>query len=258
MSHRIGDLEIDVLSDGEFRLDGGAMFGMVPRERWAAWMEPDERHRIRLQTHGLLVRGKGFALVVEPGIGADVDRDLFAIVKRPTLEESLAVCGVVPEDVTHVTFTHLHFDHAGGGDRFPRATYVVQRAEWEAMTSPSVLHNRSYRAEDRPPGDRLRLIDGETELLPGVVGRPEPGHTPGHQVLVLGGEALFWGDHLPTRHHLSPARTMAYDLEPARVAASKAALLEESAERGWLNFLYHDLEPEPFRILRDGRRYRIA
>ncbi len=258
MSIELGGLEIDILSDGEFRLDGGAMFGMVPRERWKKWCPPDEKNRIRLATHGLLVRGDDFTLVIEPGISGDVDRDWFAITKEPTLEESLAGKGVSPGLVTHVLFTHLHFDHAGGGDRFPHATCLVQRREWEAMTSPDLLHSRSYRREDRPPEDRLQLLDGEEEPLPGVVVRLTGGHTPGHQVVILGDRALFWGDLMPTRHHLSPPRFMAYDLMPRDVARQKVALLAESTGKGWLNFLYHELDPVPRHLAGHNGRYAWA
>jgi glyoxylase-like metal-dependent hydrolase (beta-lactamase superfamily II) len=258
MTQEIGRLKVDVLSDGEFRLDGGAMFGMVARERWEGLCPPDDRHRIRLATHGLLVRGPGYVLVLEPGIGGTVDRDAFAVTKEPSLETSLAAFGVAPADVTHVLLTHLHFDHAGGGDRFPAARYLVQDLEWRTARAPSVLHNRSYRAEDRLPEDRLTLLRGEAEPLPGIRVRPTGGHTPGHQVVILGDAALFWGDLFPTRHHLSPARTMAYDLEPLAVAERKAALLAESAERGWLNYLYHEIDPRPFRLAADRGRYSIV
>ncbi len=258
MSIELGRLKIDVLSDGEFRLDGGAMFGMVPRERWKEWCAPDERNRIRLATHGLLVRGDGFTLVIEPGISGDVDRDLFAVTKEPTLEESLAGCGVSPEEVTHVLFTHLHFDHAGGGDRFSNAIYIAQRREWAAMNSPDVLHSRSYCRQDRPPQDRLDLVDGSAEPLPGIAVRLTGGHTPGHQVVVLEDAALFWGDLMPTRFHISPPRFMAYDLMPADVAQRKIDLLAESAEKGWLNFLYHELDPAPRRLVGENGRYRWA
>jgi glyoxylase-like metal-dependent hydrolase (beta-lactamase superfamily II) len=258
MSIEIGRLRIDVLSDGEFRLDGGAMFGMVPRERWVPLCPPDERNRIRLATHALLVRGPSFALVLEPGIGASVDREAFAVTKEPALESTLAALGVAPDDVTHVLATHLHFDHAGGGNRFPKARYFVQALEWRTMRAPSVLHNRSYRDEDRPPEARLTLLRGEAEVVPGVRVRPTGGPTPGHQVVVLEDAALFWGDLFPTRHHLSPARTMAYDLEPLKVAEAKGKLLAESAAKGWLNFLYHELDPAPFRLSADRGRYAIV
>jgi glyoxylase-like metal-dependent hydrolase (beta-lactamase superfamily II) len=258
MSFSIGRLTVDVVSDGEFRLDGGAMFGMVPRERWEKWCPPDDRHRIRLATHGLLVRGEGFTLVIEPGISGDVDRDLFAVTKVPTLEESLAGFGVAPEDVTDVILTHAHFDHAGGGHRFPNARTILQELEWKAMCSPGLLHNRSYRPEDRPSAESLHLVSGEAEPLPGVVLRLTGGHTPGHQIVVLEDQALFWGDLMPTVHHLSPPRFMAYDLTPATVAKMKQSLLAESAEKGWLNFLYHELDPTPRRIEAEGRRFRFS
>lgn len=250
-----GNLQVDVLSDGEFRLDGGAMFGMVPRERWEGLAPPDERNRIRLGTHGLLVRGASFCLVIEPGTSPRMDPDLFAVVKEPTLEESLAGFGVAPGDVTHVAYTHLHFDHTGGGDRFTNATCLVQKREWEAMSSPHLLHTRSYIRADRPPEERTTLLDGEAEPLPGVRFVPTGGHTPGHQIVILEDAALFWGDLMPTRHHLSPARFMAYDLDPKDVAETKVRLLEKSADRGWVNFLYHDLGAEGLTLERKGRRY---
>jgi len=253
----LGNLRIDVLSDGEFRLDGGAMFGMVPRERWKEWCPPDERNRIRLQTHGLLVRGPDFVLVVEPGIAEEIDRDLFAVTKKPTLESSLAEHGVSPEGVTHVTCTHLHFDHAGGGDRFPNATYLVQRREWETANSPHLLHSRSYRSQDLPPEDRLVLVEGEAEPLPGVALRLTGGHTPGHQVVIFEDRAIFWGDLLPTVHHLSPPRTMAYDFSPLDVVDAKILLMGEAARKDWVCFLYHDLDPRPARITADGKRFLL-
>jgi glyoxylase-like metal-dependent hydrolase (beta-lactamase superfamily II) len=258
MSITLGRLSIDVLSDGEFRLDGGAMFGMVPRERWKHWCPPDEQNRIRLATHALLVRSDDFTLVIEAGISDDVDRELFAITKEPTLEESLATHGVDVAAVTHVLFTHLHFDHAGGGDRFPQATCIAQRREWQAMTSPDVLHSRSYRRKDRPPEGRLVLVDGAKEPLPGVAVRLTGGHSPGHQVVILEEQALFWGDLMPTQHHLSPPRFMAYDLVPQEVAQRKIALLAESAEKGWLNFLYHEPDPTPRRLVGADGRYAWA
>jgi len=254
----LAGIRLDVLSDGEFRLDGGAMFGMVPRERWEHWCPPDDRNRIRLQTHTLLARGDGFALLVDPGLGADLDADLFAIAKVPTLEESLAGVGLAPEDVTHVAFTHLHFDHAGGGDRFPNAEYLVQRAEWDSMSLPEIRMTRSYRESDRPPEDRTRLLDGVSAPFPRVEFRPTGGHTLGHQVLIFEDAAIFWGDLLPTAHHVSPARVMAYDLAPLRVIGQKSLLLEEAAEKNWLGFLYHDLDPRPGRVVKDEKgRFRL-
>jgi glyoxylase-like metal-dependent hydrolase (beta-lactamase superfamily II) len=254
---KLDQLEVDVLSDGEFRLDGGAMFGMVPRERWQKWLPPDGRNRIRLGTHAICVRGPDFVLVVEQGIGRGVDEDLFAVSRETSLESSLRALGIEPEDVTHATCTHWHFDHAGGGGRFPNAAYFVQKREWEAMTAPTVLHNRSYRPEDRPPQERTQIVDGDAEILPGVEVRLTGGHTPGHQVVVLEERALFWGDLFPTAFHLSPPRTMAYDLFPTDVVERKLALLAESADKDWWNYLYHDLDPAPGHILRDGKRFRF-
>jgi glyoxylase-like metal-dependent hydrolase (beta-lactamase superfamily II) len=248
---------LDVLSDGEFRLDGGAMFGMVPRERWKEWCPPDDRNLIRLGTHALLVRGPDFTLLIEQGISPAVDPDVFAVRREPTLEDGLAALDLAPEDVTHVTFTHLHFDHAGPSGRFPNATYFAQKRELDAHREPALLQRGSYRPEDLPPADRLEVVDGDAEILPGVAVRLTGGHSAGHQIVILEDRAIYWGDLLPTAHHLSPPRTMAYDLKPLDVVDLKRELLAESAAKGWRNYLYHDLDPRPGRVVADGRRFRF-
>jgi len=251
------NLRLDVLPDGELRLDGGAMFGMVPRERWKEWCPPDERNRIRLATNALLVRGPDFVLLVEQGVSPGADEAAFAVRRDPTIEAGLGELGLSPEDVTHAVLTHLHFDHSGGGTRFPGAEIVVQRRELEAWREPPVLQNRSYLPGDDLPEDRLRVVDGDAEVVPGVAVRRTGGHSPGHQVVVLEDRAIFWGDLFPTEHHLSPPRTMAYDLEPLVVVDVKRELLAESAGKGWLNFHYHDVDPRPTRIVAGGRRFRL-
>jgi glyoxylase-like metal-dependent hydrolase (beta-lactamase superfamily II) len=270
----LGKIRVDVIPCGEFRLDGGAMFGQVPRPRWETLAKPDERHRVVMGTNALLVRGANFVLLVESGCGtrwtAD-ERAFFGIVEPDALTRHLAALGVRPEDVTHVTASHLHFDHGGGlftgdapdadGDlRFPNATHALQEVEFAAATKPPEFQKASYRGPFARIAERgrLRAVKGDEELVPGVRLRHSGGHTDGHQVIEMDGgadAALFFGDLLPTSWHLPPAYTMAYDLHPQQVISKKRALLDECADRATAPFLYHDPDPRPARIRRDGRRF---
>lgn len=273
-----GSMTVDVIPCGPFRLDGGAMFGQVPRPRWETLARPDERHRVLMGTNALLVRGAAFVLLVESGCGArwtDEERAFFGIEDPGGLERGLAARGVRPEDVTHVTASHLYFDHGGGlftgdasvpeadvGLRFPNAVHLLQGIEWRAATSPPEFQKASYRGPFRRIADagRLREVRGDEEVLPGVRLRFTAGHTDGHQVIELDGgtdRGVFFGDLLPTAWHLPPAYTMAYDLHPQQVITRKRALLDECAARSAACFLYHDPDPRPGRVRRDGKRFVV-
>lgn len=261
LRYRVGDLEVAVVSDGEFRLDGGAMYGMVPRTRWEPLDPPDGRHRVRLGLHCLLVRGPGFTALLEAGIGRDWDREWderYGILHPPDLESSLAAAGVRPDEITHVVLSHMHFDHAGGLPRFPKARLVVQRRELDAWRHPPEFHRASYAADRAPSLDGAILLDGDAEPLPGIRVRRTGGHSEGHQVVLLrsrGEAALFSGDLVPTVRHLPPLWTMAYDLVPAEVVGEKRRLLEEAAAEGWWVHFYHDADPRPARVTKDGKRF---
>jgi len=270
----LGRLRIDVIPCGEFRLDGGAMFGQVPRVRWATFVAPDERNRIAMGTNALLVRGAGFVLLVESGCGTrwtPEELAFFGIGSPRGLLDGLARLGVRPEDVTHVTCSHLHFDHGGGlltgdtndadGDlRFPNAQHLLNAAEYAAALAPPEFQKASYRGpfvriRDR---GRLREMRGAEDVLPGVRIRHTGGHTDGHQVVLLGEgreKAAFFGDLVPTAWHLPPAYTMAYDLHPQQVLTKKREILDEASAGGWAAFFYHDPDPRPARLSKDGRRY---
>jgi len=279
----LGALRADVIPCGEFRLDGGAMFGQLPRPRWETMTTPDVRHRIVMGTNALLVRGPQFVLLIESGCGGrwtDSEREFFGIADPGALERGLAARGVRPEDVTHVTASHLHFDHSGGfftgeqaeaGDparddgsdlRFPRAVHVFQGIEWRAATRPPEFQKASYRSPFEAIADRgrLREVRGDEEILPGVRLRFTGGHTDGHQVIEIDGgtdRGVFFGDLVPTEWHLPPAYTMAYDLHPQQVLTKKRELLTEAADRAALAFLYHDPDPRPGRVRRVGKRFLV-
>jgi glyoxylase-like metal-dependent hydrolase (beta-lactamase superfamily II) len=270
----LGRLQIDVIACGEFRLDGGAMFGQVPKVRWSTFVPSDERNRIVMGTNALLVRGANFVLVVETGCGTRWTKDelgFFGIGSPRGLIDGLARLRVRPEDVTHVTCSHLHFDHGGGlltgdgpedaGDLyFPNARHLLNGAEYAAALAPPEFQKASYRGpyariRERGKLDEMRVDESP---LPGVRIRHTGGHTDGHQVVVLGEgreKAVFLGDLVPTTWHLPPAYTMAYDLHPQQVLTKKREILDEAAAGGWTGFFYHDPDPRPARIVKDGRRY---
>jgi glyoxylase-like metal-dependent hydrolase (beta-lactamase superfamily II) len=274
----VGRLRIDVIPCGEFRLDGGAMFGQVPKPRWETLFPPDEKNRIVMGTNALLVRGPSFVLVVETGCGPRWTTDelaFFGIGNPHGLLEGLARHGVRPEDVTHVTCSHLHFDHGGGlftgdgpdteaGAAFPNATHLLDEVEFKSAQSPPEFQKASYRGPYARLEGRVAAMRGDETPLPGVRIRRTGGHTDGHQVVVLGegrDKVVFLGDLVPTSRHLPPAYTMAYDLHPQQVLTRKREILEEAAAGGWTACFYHDPDPRPARVVKDGRRYvaeRIA
>ena len=267
----VGDLEIQAVVTSRFRLDGGSMFGVVPRVLWEKKAPPDERNRISLAVNTLLVRAGGKLLLIEPGMGSKYDerrRDIYAL-EPLDADACLAGAGVVAADVDIVIPTHLHLDHAGGAtslgaegkatEHFPNAWYIVQEAEWEAALDPGPLERGSYNAEDYLPlveTGRLQLVAGTTEVAPGVRVELTGGHTLGHQVVRLrsaGEEAVYLGDIVPTTAHLRLNWLMAWDLLPPVVYAAKERLLEDAVERGVTCFFPHDPVIAGCRLTRSGR-----
>jgi len=277
-SHRLGPVRVDLLDEGRFRLDGGAIFGVVPRVMWSALAPPDERNRVDLALRPLLVRTPEATVLVDVGIGPERRdprfADRFGVAAGPGIEAGLAALGLGPGDVDRVVLTHMHFDHGGGlvrpgpdGEpvlRFPSARVVVQRGELEDAGSDCRLCRASYVAEDyalvREAG-RLEVVDGDVDLVPGVRLRVTGGHTRAHQLVEVtgGGETLvFWGDLIPTRAHLRPHYVMALDLYPVQAYEAKAALLEEAIAGGWVQVFYHDPELPIGRVRREGRGYVVT
>jgi glyoxylase-like metal-dependent hydrolase (beta-lactamase superfamily II) len=198
---RLGAFELFSLSDGFFGLDGGAMFGVVPKPVWERTNPPDERNRIRLALRPLLVVAGSERVLIDTGIGDKWDAkntDIYRIEHTDTIESSLARAGFKPEDITKVVLTHLHFDHAGGATkldssgkpvpRFPNARYYVQRKEWDLALNPNRRSRAAYLPENFLPlqeAGQLEFIDGNSALVPGLELVLTGGHTPGHQVVVV-------------------------------------------------------------------------
>lgn len=254
----LGDVRAHVLGDGTFALDGGALFGVVPRVIWEKTHPPDEKNRVTLALNVTLVEAAGKRILVDTGLGDDwgeKDRAIYRIDRSRTLLAGLRGLGLGPEDIDVVVNTHLHFDHSGGNVRvvdgrpapaFPRARYVIQKGEWEDALHPNERSRGSYRESCLLPlagSGQLDLVEGETELAPGVRAVPVGGHTAHHQMVVVegGGRTLAVPtDILPTASHLPLAFATSYDLFPVDTLEAKRRLLKQAAQEEWLVVLYHD------------------
>ncbi|MHC4597869.1 MAG: MBL fold metallo-hydrolase [Planctomycetota bacterium] len=273
---KLGEFDLISLSDGFFRLDGGAMFGIVPKTLWEKRIPADGRNRIRLGLRPLLIRTPEGSALVDTGIGEKYDAkelDIYAIEHPPTLEGALREAGVSPDEIRFVINTHLHFDHAGGNTErrgedvlpaFPGATTIVQEKEWLAAVHPGERSRGSYKEENVLPLEAAGIVDrvdGEFEPLPGVRLVPTPGHTGGHQSVRItsGGETAFYpGDLVPTASHVDPPWVMGYDLYPEETVAHKRELLARACDENWLLCFEHDPSLSWGRVARDGSRFRIC
>jgi methylmalonyl-CoA epimerase len=274
--YAIGDLELISVCDGFFRLDGGAMFGVVPRPLWERKTPPDERNRIALAMRPLIVRGAR-TMIIDAGVG-DKETAKFAEIYRldraRNLDHTLAEAGLSVEDIEIVLATHLHFDHAGGftvrdadgrvRPRFPRAQYVVRRGEWEDATHPNERNKASYFADNYVPlaaAGVLQLVDDDQTIMPGVRVRRTGGHTRHHQMATIesGGKvAAYVADLIPTTAHVPNAWIMGYDLYPLDTLAAKKTLLKEAVEREMLIFFAHDPSIVAAYILDENGERRVV
>jgi glyoxylase-like metal-dependent hydrolase (beta-lactamase superfamily II) len=267
-----GDIEVLPIHGGDFYLDGGAMFGVVPKTLWEKKASADERNRIRLAANSLLLRAHGRNILVETGNGVKWEpklRNIYGIQDGDPLKDSLERTGVPMAKVDMVINTHLHFDHAGGNTvpvngrdvpAFPNAQYVVQRAELEHALNPTERDRASYFADRILPvteSGQWQLVDGDVRIVPGVSVVRIPGHNADIQaVKVSGGERtlIFVADMLPTRHHLPLAWMPGYDLYPLQTLETKRARITEIVNGGWIVAFGHDPDfPAATLHERDGK-----
>lgn len=256
---KLGAFEIDPITDGHFRLDGGAMFGVVPKVLWERCCPADELNRIPLSLTCLLIRAHGGNILVDTGLGSKEDakfHKMFAVDRTASLDQSLARLGLSCEDIDLVVNTHLHFDHAGGNTRytddgtlipaFPKAQYIVQRGEYEDAVQANERTRASYRPDNFMPitdANRWDLLDGNSELLPGITAVLTPGHTRFHQGVKIESEgqtAFYLGDLIPTVSHLPLPFIMGYDLAPVQTLETKRGLLDRAYADHWLLLFEHD------------------
>jgi glyoxylase-like metal-dependent hydrolase (beta-lactamase superfamily II) len=281
-TRRIGRFTVHALQAGGQRLDGGAMFGVVPKPLWERKIPADERNRIALGMRCLLIEHDVGPVLVDTGLGNKEPakfHELYGVENagtegRTLLEDALRAVGVRPEEVRLVINTHLHFDHAGGNTfrdaegtvrpAFPNARYVVQRGEYHFATHTTERTAASYLAPNFVPLMEAGIVDevvGTAELAAGLSVLPTPGHTPFHQSVLLesDGEALcFLGDVVPTAAHLPLPWIMGYDVEPLVTLESKRWLLRRAREEGWLCVFEHDASVAWDRVAHDGKAYGLA
>ena len=282
-SRTIGALRVHALQAGLQMLDGGAMFGVVPKILWERKIPADERNRIPLGMRCLLIEHADALVLIDTGAGNKETEKFHAIygienapvgsVGPTQLESALAEAGFAPSDVTLVINSHLHFDHAGGNTRrsedggavpsFPNARYVVRRGEWEWAHHTNERTAASYFGHNYDPlesSGQLELVDRDVEVLPGLSLRHTPGHTPHHQGVLLtsGAECLFYlADLAPTSAHVPLPWIMGYDVEPLVTLETKRRVWAEAAGEGWAVVFEHDSVNAWGRIRVDGKGYGV-
>ena len=255
---RFGDCELISLTDGFFRLDGGSMFGVVPKTLWSAKAPADERNRITLAMRPLVVRGVR-TMIIDAGLGdnnSEKFRDLYGVDRTRHLDHTLAEAGLSVGDIDIVLATQLRVDHAGGftvrdaagrvRPRFPRAQYVVRRGEWDDAAHPNARNRASYLTDNYLPlaeAGVLQLVDDDQTIMPGVKVRRTGGHTRHHQIVLIesgGKKAAFVADMMPTTAHVADAWISAFDLYPMDTLSAKEQLAKEAIEKDILVFFEHD------------------
>ena len=279
----LGRFRVHAIQAAGQQLDGGAMFGVVPKPLWEQRIPCDARNRIGLGMRCLLVEHDDGLVLIDTGLGNkenDKFRGIYGIENTGAsggtwLDDALAGLGFSPGDVKVVINTHLHFDHAGGNTRvlpsgeveatFPNARYVVQQGEYHWATHTNERTAASYFARNWDPilaRGRFEFLEGEVDIVPGISAVASPGHTPFHQsVFVDGGsgeKALFLGDVCPTAAHLPLPWIMGYDVEPLVTLESKRRLFPQAVDEGWLMVFEHDAMVAWSRIAHDGKGFRVA
>jgi glyoxylase-like metal-dependent hydrolase (beta-lactamase superfamily II) len=280
-SRQLGRWRIHAIQAGGQRLDGGAMFGVVPKVLWERRIPADERNRIQLGMRCLLIEHDIGPVLIDTGAGNKEDDkfyDIYGIENRgepgPTcLEDGLRAAGFSPDEVVMVISSHLHFDHAGGNTTkdpsgairpsFPNARYVINRDEYDYANHPNERTAGSYFKHNYVPLVEAEVVDwvrGEQEVVSGIRAIPTPGHTPHHQGLLVeseGEKAFFIADLVPTVAHLPLPWIMGYDVEPLVTLETKRRILKRAAEEEWLVVFEHDAAVSWGRLESDGKQYRV-
>ena len=280
--HKIGDFTVHAIQAGGQRLDGGAMFGVVPKPLWEKRIPADERNRIQLGMRCLLIEHPSGLILIDTGAGNKENekfKDIYGLENEGAsggtmLEDGLAEIGVSPDDIAIVINTHLHFDHAGGNTRireggrvelsFSNATYIVKRGEYDYAMHANERTAASYFDRNYLPVEaagKIEFVTREKAIVKGVRVIPTPGHTPFHQGVLIesGGERAFYlGDLVPTHAHLPLPWIMGYDVEPLVTLETKRRILKQAVEEHWLVIFEHDATVAWGRVKFDGKAYRLA
>jgi glyoxylase-like metal-dependent hydrolase (beta-lactamase superfamily II) len=275
---QFGDYRVEIIPDCEFRLDGGAMFGVVPRNLWSKPCPPDDQNRIRMNMNCLFIEAGSERILIDTGIGdkwSDKHRTMYGINRVRSLDDSLKeIAGVSSSDITIVINTHLHFDHAGGNTlvdesgkavpAFPNARYFISRAEFAHAEAPTDRDRASYFAENWQPvleSGQLELKDPEYEVVSGLRMETQTGHNRSMQCprLESGGRTLFgFADLVPMRAHVPFAWVMGYDLYPVETVEAKKRLLPQAARENWTCLFYHEPDQALGRIVEQDGKLRVT
>ncbi|MBA3644919.1 MAG: MBL fold metallo-hydrolase [Gemmatimonadaceae bacterium] len=279
---RIGDLTVHAIQAGGQKLDGGAMFGVVPKPLWEKRIAADERNRIQLGMRCLLIEHPEGLVLIDTGAGNKESakfHDIYGLEnegadKGTALDDGLKQLNIAPKDIPVVINTHLHFDHAGGNTRlgetgeveisFPNATYYVRAGEYDYAMNPNERTAASYFERNYVPlkkSGQLQLVSSDREIVAGIRVMHTPGHTPHHQSILIesaGERALYLGDLCPTSSHLALPWIMGYDVEPLVTLETKRRILAQAENENWCLIFEHDATTPWSRIRHDGKSYVAA
>ena len=274
---RFGEFTLTTVETGSFRLDGGTMFGVVPKVLWSKTNPSDDANRIAMAMRVLCIEGGGDLIVVDSGAGTKLNEKMMRnyVIETDGLGHSLSEAGIDPERATGAIATHLHFDHAGGftyrgsdGDlrlTLPNAIHYIQKRQWEAALHPNEKDRASFFPENYLPieeADMLELVEGEREIIPGVTVIPTGGHTPGHQIVLVesgGKRLLYCGDLIPLASHVNLPYIMSFDHYPLETLEEKRRILGLAADEGWILYFEHDPFMAACTVRRTDRgRFEVA
>ena len=273
---KFGNFEIFSIVENSFKIDGGAMFGVVPKIIWEKLTLPDEKNRVKLDLNLLLVKSENKNILIDAGMGdalSEKQKKIYDIEKPSDMERKLSELDLTPEDIDLVILTHLHADHAGGvvkidesGKkvcRFPNARHIVQIKEWNDAMSPDERTSATYFTENLKlleESNLLELIEGKDEVAKGIKVTPTGGHTPGHQaILIEDGEnkILCPGDIIPSTSHLKIPYVASVDLFPQQIMAQKRKFLDMCINDGWLLAFDHDTNIKLGKLEKVGNEIKV-
>jgi len=274
----VGDITIDAFEESKFCLDGGAMFGIIPKTFWEQETSSDEKNRITLSANILLIQGENYKVLIEQGLGdkyTSKEIEIYNIRSIKKQFDFLKEQNISPNDITHVILTHLHFDHSGASTyenesheivpSFPNARYFIQRSQFEEASNPHERNKGSYKAETFMPvvkSGQMIFLDRGSEIVPGISTLVTHGHAMGHQVIeidIYDFKAVYIGDLIPTANHVNLPWIMGYDLYPSETLEMKKKLLPRYAAEKRLMFFPHETRFFSGYVLYDEKRdrYRI-
>ncbi|MGB8658161.1 MAG: MBL fold metallo-hydrolase [Candidatus Zixiibacteriota bacterium] len=273
---KLGNLEIFSIVENSFKVDGGSMYGVVPRVIWQRFNPPDADNMVKLDINLLLIQTDGENILIDTGVGdalSERQKKMFGIEKESQLEKALSAHQLAPEDIHLVLLTHLHADHAGGvirvgedgrkAPRFPKARHVVQLKEWEDAMHPDERTAATYFTSNLKileDENLLELVDGYDEVAKGIKLTNTGGHTPGHQAVLIEDKEfkLLWaGDIIPSTYHLKIPYVAAVDLFPRETMSQKRRFLQMCLEDGWALAFDHDLKVKIGKLEKVGEEIKI-